>query len=1000
MKRFKKAIALLLMLIIIPTLCVSGAVSGALELEIEAKFVPDAGEQQPKPHSELEDGEVYAYTKITGDPLPSPEFTVDLAAIGQQFRVESVISRRYNIVLLLDVSNSMEGTRMTNMIEAANDAAQALVGNGNKIAAVSFATGTDEERHLSEKAIEFYGEGTKTSTTTKDYVKIGLRKDRSQGGTNIQRALREGYTILSQANDPAAVPVIILLSDGAPTYYLTDVDNPYSSSSGAGSASGAANTAYTIAEAAYMKVLMPNLQIFTIPFALDRGDSDTKYANATLNPTDANLALVSGFESEWSNALRTVDSQYRSQMSKEYVTASYSADDSAASLSAALQSAIVHMQGYNPITETTERGKLTDTSYLWARYQIGEGFTLAGDTMTVVYNGTNYTFKRVGDDFVYQPSGVSNSKMEKLQLKVTDTGLVEWKVPASVLPSIPAGGDAQYPVDPIVLRFKLAFDINAEGLKAETYPTSTSCVYTFWPTAESPYYYSGDTTVQSFNPRQYYAVQLQPSNINNQPSFATADETEDLESRFVALGSASFERCDTSDGVPTFARIRYAGSVHEFSQFTQLEATADFVYSGRSFSSTLQNYSVSNFRDGYGREFNDARVTSVANVSTSRKEADVAVSYNYVNGQPRHSVVFKSLQFAQVIDEVSVTADIERETYIEWVIIIPITKVRYKVNWIQEGQNKVYTNITASYSSGTVTFTHNGYDYRFTDVNLSGNSTDTFHGNKYVSQDRFAASKTQPYFYAQYDVITPASCSFTVSGNTLTVAVNNALEAKYIQSDKVQFDRNNYGGYTVTVDEGEVSRKITYVVSGVLVSKTVRTYTAQNGIDYATGKVTLESNPVGYIQLKNPAKAAEEVAQEVGAAVTLTSTYNSAYTTAFRRNVAQVYLNVTVTERIDNLAFKLDTSDSGLLKNATVERFDVKSGGGYTTIDSAIPSSIDPGEYRILYRVEFNTPTPSATMLRFNEMTFKWQGYDGLLIHSPDYTNQQVRVSFDTTMGH
>jgi len=85
-----------------------------------------------------------------------------------------------------------------------------------------------------------------------------------------------------------------------------------------------------------------------------------------------------------------------------------------------------------------------------------------------------------------------------------------------------------------------------------------------------------------------------------------------------------------------------------------------------------------------------------------------------------------------------------------------------------------------------------------------------------------------------------------------------------------------------------------------------------------------------------------------------------------------------------------------------VLQVDFRNGSGYTKLGSAIPNSVGPGEYRIKYLVEFNKPPADlkSTKLRFDTMAFTWQSKDGLLRHNPDYIDQQVQVSFDTTMGH
>lgn len=1025
MKRWKKALALLLALLLFASLCVSGLAAGIFE--IESKTVPSAQEQRPK--DILEDGEVYAYTRILGDPPPSPEFTVELAAIGQQYQTVTTQTRQHNIVFLMDVSNSMKErnarnvTKLTNMIAAANEVAGALLQGGNKLAVVTFASDVKTERELSGNPIAFTEQGSRRKDGSKDIIPITTRSDSNLGGTNISLALIAAYNILKDTANTDAIPVIILLSDGAPTYYyeeffkiddiMGDTRNKMRSGTGSNSDIDKWYVLYTIAQAAYLKALLPGLKIYTIPFSLS-SDTGLKYATATLNPTGTNIANMysprsNTFNTDWQSAVSKVPAQHKSLMSKDYVTATYSAENSADSLSKALRSIIEHMNALKPFAETMgPDGQLTDASYLWAQYQIGAGYVLAGDSVTVQLGERAYAFARSGENFVYQPGDAQNADVAKIQIRLTDSGLLEWKVPASALPCrVPGGVDEENPVDPIVLRFKLAFDLTAEGLKADTpYPTSTFCRYFFWPSADNPFYYGRkevESRTYAFTAETYYAAQfhLPVSGSPTLRGFATAGSEADLDGGYIdGAGSLKVDKFTTQynsktrQNEPALLRVKYGGKDIDFTTFSQRTASAEMAYDPAR--PEASQYAVQSFSDGR-RAFSDARVTKVENKSGNQR----TVTVSYDNG--KRSVVFENVKFEELQREIEVKAEITKTT--RYLIF-----TEYTINWVQIGDtldnNPSVSNLDVSLeslfgSTYTVTFKYKGETYKFTGVNLSGTSvTRVMTAVVKEGLNVFQAAPEQGYYYAQAAVTEPLAPVFRIENGDFTILVDgNPVEIH--KKESVAAIEPVEGGYVVTKYIDGDFYTFTYTL-GPGGNAFVKTVTRQNARGMENGKVTLLSNPVGVIRLKAN-MTAEEIAQEVGARVMLRSTYGNGNTVASRlggRTTADVYLYCAVNDTIDDPVFELDTSDFRLIKSARVTDFARKSGSAYVSAGSTIPSTLGPGEYRIRFSVEFNTPAPEFTWVRFSRLTFKWRGYGGLLNPNPGYADQQVRVSFNTSKGH
>ena len=180
----KKLLSGLLVGVLIMACLPLGAAALPSGLEFGDKAI-DLSQTVRTPES-LSDGEVYTYSTASsqntaGADLPFTDFNIGLHAIGQQYQTTTVTTRRFNIVFVLDVSNSMSGTKLTNMVNAADDAAGRLNVNNNKIAVISFAKDPILERGLATKAIDLKTDGSDYSNGTVDSIKISLRTY-SEGG--------------------------------------------------------------------------------------------------------------------------------------------------------------------------------------------------------------------------------------------------------------------------------------------------------------------------------------------------------------------------------------------------------------------------------------------------------------------------------------------------------------------------------------------------------------------------------------------------------------------------------------------------------------------------------------------------------------------------------------------------------------------------------------------------------------------------------------------------
>ena len=128
------------------------------------------------------------------------------------------------------------------------------------------------------------------------------------GGTYTQAGIKAGAKMLTSATTTATLnvnnenvtvtrtPILILLTDGEPTYYSTSINDPESSQRlGSGSSSEAEHYYYTIRTAAkckeditshYYASTSSKAKFYTIGFGMDENDL---LQNTVLNPTKANI---------------------------------------------------------------------------------------------------------------------------------------------------------------------------------------------------------------------------------------------------------------------------------------------------------------------------------------------------------------------------------------------------------------------------------------------------------------------------------------------------------------------------------------------------------------------------------------------------------------------------------------------------------------------------------------------------------------------------------------
>ena len=267
----------------------------------------------------LKPGEVKFGKKVTAVNGNPGQFDITLQVAARQFTdwVQDSEPVVYDIVFVLDNSGSM-GASIVGMEAAAQQTINHILAQNtleyyNRVSVVRYA-GENKGPHLPNAAPWFSDPGA---------ITFNIGTGTSDGGTNTMMALYEAYRRLSITDRNRAVgndakPLIVLLSDGVPTYSYTTVDSGTLVPSvliGNGSVYGddwsendfdnnkhvRKHTANTIQYLQSIKSkvsgnpALTGLEIYTIGFGFnDLSTFEKPYGMATLNPTYANITAANG----------------------------------------------------------------------------------------------------------------------------------------------------------------------------------------------------------------------------------------------------------------------------------------------------------------------------------------------------------------------------------------------------------------------------------------------------------------------------------------------------------------------------------------------------------------------------------------------------------------------------------------------------------------------------------------------------------------------------------
>ena len=259
-------------------------------------------EAESTPPESLAPGQVWTDKSVTYD--GDGVFNITLSAAGRDYKIKTGEENKNNkvdVVLVLDISGSMDSNKMTSMKAAAKSTVNTLLATGleNRVALVTYSGMADLKVNFTNSpGVEGTGNGG-------EGLLREIRRLSANGGTNIQNAFFVAQNTILERTDKTRSPIIILMSDGEPTYYHENLNAQNTGNrQGSGNSSGSEYVWYTIQQAMEAKRVIKEdlkdnegpkeLKIYTIGF----GVGNDELAKATLMPTDSNKPYTFNGESK------------------------------------------------------------------------------------------------------------------------------------------------------------------------------------------------------------------------------------------------------------------------------------------------------------------------------------------------------------------------------------------------------------------------------------------------------------------------------------------------------------------------------------------------------------------------------------------------------------------------------------------------------------------------------------------------------------------------------
>lgn len=243
--------------------------------------------------------------------------TVVTSTNGGKIEV-SETTKAMDVVFVIDLSGSMNygtsttnfvtnsaDTRMYAVVSALNESIKTLAQNErNRVSVVTFETSSSVKTELTpltkENQEKEYFKYTKDRWSNYGELTCnigrGWKKD-VEGGTYTQSGVKSAYDVLNNKDNDSStvyrenIPVIIMITDGEPTYGDSDYDNVNTRSynTGSGSSTSGKLGYYNVMTAQYYKEMLNKKYNNSAYFYTICMGIDSNFIRALLDPTEENI---------------------------------------------------------------------------------------------------------------------------------------------------------------------------------------------------------------------------------------------------------------------------------------------------------------------------------------------------------------------------------------------------------------------------------------------------------------------------------------------------------------------------------------------------------------------------------------------------------------------------------------------------------------------------------------------------------------------------------------
>lgn len=402
---------------------------------------------------------------------------VKLSALSESRAVAGESSAPVDAVFVLDFSGSMNDsfiagkTRAQAMVEAANSAINKLIATNSesRIGVVGF-----NKTAFTVLAFNKYtvSQGSNLLSYTTSSGKRYINGKEITGGTNIQAGINAGSAILENSDNPVGrVPMLLLLSDGSPTFSNSSAEwwnNNTSGTQGPGNNVYYGNGFLAALSASYNKIQISNhyntsSKIYTIGMIGSLAGNELDLANVTINPRgylSATNTMATEFRSAFANYTNgtafsvQVDQGWWSSENYDFRN---TATQTQAKNILSEPTSLIYNDAYYPgndiddlltafediVTNITKEAgikPIADNENIVFTDQIGEYVDVKSD-LTLSYDGTEYTMISNGNGTYQMGTGVPaeiSGVTASINTVASGNQTLTWTVPANAIPLIKA----------------------------------------------------------------------------------------------------------------------------------------------------------------------------------------------------------------------------------------------------------------------------------------------------------------------------------------------------------------------------------------------------------------------------------------------------------------------------------------------------------------------------------------------------------------------------------